>query len=145
MYTLTGELYSKTILSENFPVTHSCPMCEWAFAFILFPFWVRSLILNRALSAWPKSIHTWSCSMHIILPKYRGNMSGVTAVLSTCQSNPASFLLLIFPLGFPLLQSAATRPAMQIVKSKLSLEVCTLPRKPEARQPDLHHGAGLVK
>lgn len=105
---------------------------------------MRILILSRALSTWPRFTHTESWNVHNILLKYRSNMREVTVVLSTCHSNPNGFLLFIFPLGFSLLQTTATRPATLTAKSRLCSEICMLPRKLEVRQPSLQQGAGLL-
>lgn len=115
---------------------------------ILFPFCLSEEPYSEQstfLSAWPRFTHTESWNVHDILPKYRSNMRGVTAVLSTCHSNPNSPLLFIFPLGFSLLQTTATQPATLTVKSRLCSEIRMLPRKLEVRQSSLQQGAGVLK
>lgn len=101
---------------------------------ILFPFWLREEPYSEQstfLSAWPRFTLTGSWNVYNILPKYKSNMRGVTAVLYTCHSSPNSSLFFIFPLGFSVLQTMATRPVTPTVKSRLFSEICMLPRKLE--------------
>lgn len=116
--------------------------------FCCFPsVWGRSLILNRALSFPPDpESPTPRAVTRAISYQNRGAMWVESQRLCpTVTLTLKSFLLLIFPLGFPLLQSAATWPATLTMKSRLCSAVCTLPGKLEVRHPNLRQGAEVVR
>lgn len=96
---------------------------------------MRRCILTRALSFPPDpGSPTPRAAMCIIACQNAGATRVLYEFLSTCHSNSNNFLLLILPLGFPLLQNTATQPVTLTMRSSLCSAICTLPRKLEVPQ-----------